>query len=103
MKYANMGLRRSNSCLALARWLMVLCLVVGLAGATAQGQTVLLTLRSFGFPQASGANPTASLVQGSDGVLYGTTAAGGQNNQGTVYRMNRDGSGYAVLHGFALS
>ena len=34
-----------------------------------------------------GAEPMAGLVQGSDGSFYGTTAFGGLNNSGTVFRL----------------
>jgi uncharacterized repeat protein (TIGR03803 family) len=34
-----------------------------------------------------GANPGANLVQGSDGNLYGTTAAGGSSGHGTIYKV----------------
>jgi uncharacterized repeat protein (TIGR03803 family) len=37
---------------------------------------------------ADGANPHASLIQASDGNLYGTTAAGGANNTGTVFEIS---------------
>ena len=52
-------------------------------------------LLHFGAP-GDGLNPYAGLVQASDGVLYGTTYAGGTNGVGTVFRLNRDGSGYGV-------
>lgn len=32
--------------------------------------------------------------------LFGTTTAGGISNYGTVFRINTDGSGFTVLHGF---
>src|SRR5205085_936033 len=35
-----------------------------------------------------------------DGALYGTTQSGGSNGLGTVFKLNKDGSGYMVLHGF---
>jgi uncharacterized repeat protein (TIGR03803 family) len=58
-------------------------------------------LHSFGSITNDGANPTAPLILGVDGVLYGTCQQGGTNIQGTVFRMNVDGSGYATLHSFA--
>jgi uncharacterized repeat protein (TIGR03803 family) len=40
------------------------------------------------------------LVQGSDGALYGTTALGGLNNAGTIFRIDLAGN-YSVLHSFS--
>src|SRR5438445_1368959 len=57
-------------------------------------------LKSFGFPDQMGQNPRAPLLQGSNGVLYGTTYNGGSKDAGTVFRANKDGSGYQVLHHF---
>ena len=39
-----------------------------------------------------GANPQAALVQGSDGCFYGTTAYGGTNNYGTVFKISTNGA-----------
>ncbi len=36
-----------------------------------------------------------------DGALYGTTSGGGVSNSGTIFRLNPDGSDYAVLKQFA--
>jgi uncharacterized repeat protein (TIGR03803 family) len=45
------------------------------------------TLYQFvGYP-TDGANPSAGLVQGSDGNFYGTTAGGGTNGVGTVFKL----------------
>jgi len=41
---------------------------------------------------ADGAQPIGGLVQGSDGVFYGTTASGGANNTGgTIFKITPDG------------
>jgi len=40
------------------------------------------------------------LLEGSDGALYGATSAGGAFDSGTVFRVNKDGSGYEVLYNF---
>jgi len=54
-------------------------------------------IRAFG--NDPGYGPAGALaVSGS--VLYGTTVLGGQSNLGTVFRINTDGSGYALLHSF---
>jgi uncharacterized repeat protein (TIGR03803 family) len=47
-----------------------------------------------------GSNPRGALVQASDGALYGATQIGGTANAGTLYKINLNGSGYAVLHDF---
>jgi uncharacterized repeat protein (TIGR03803 family) len=44
------------------------------------------TLHSFGV--GDGANPYATLVQGSDGRFYGTTYSGGTSGYGTVFRLS---------------
>jgi len=57
-------------------------------------------LHSFGGRVlGDGANPTAALIQASDGNLYGATLIGGPNNTGTIFRISLTGE-YAVLHAF---
>jgi uncharacterized repeat protein (TIGR03803 family) len=64
-------------------------------------------LHNFDLP--TGSWPTGTLVVGTDGVLYGTTDYGGLTNAaapfgfGTIFRLNTDGAGYAILHTFADS
>jgi uncharacterized repeat protein (TIGR03803 family) len=54
------------------------------------------------YPDTSGASPTAPLVQGNDGALYGTASGsgGGGYGVGTVFKLNTDGSGFTVLYTF---
>jgi uncharacterized repeat protein (TIGR03803 family) len=49
------------------------------------------TVRQFGNP-VDGADPYGRLVQGSDGYFYGTTAYGGPNRFGTVFKISATGS-----------
>src|ERR1700690_3633752 len=65
--------------------------------------TVLYTFelgQGNNFP--NGQDP-AQLGEGSDGMLYGETQLGGANNAGTIFRLNRDGSGFQVIHSFCPS
>ena len=41
---------------------------------------------------ADGAAPEAALIQASDGNFYGTTAGGGANNDGTVFKITPSGT-----------
>src|SRR5437588_791162 len=60
----------------------------------------LTTLHSFcGQSCADGAAPFAGLVLGNDGNFYGTTEAGGTNNEGTVFKMTPQGT-LTTLHNF---
>jgi uncharacterized repeat protein (TIGR03803 family) len=63
--------------------------------------TNFTVLHSFTGTGGDGAAAYAGLVEGRNGALYGTTYyGGGERDFGTVFRLNRDGSGYAVLHSF---
>ena len=58
----------------------------------------LTTLYSF-TGGADGATPEAELVQGTDGLFYGTTLLGGTNNDGTVFQISSN-SVFVALHSF---
>jgi uncharacterized repeat protein (TIGR03803 family) len=65
---------------------------------TAGVETVL---HSFG-ASTDGLEPYGSLVQASDGSLYGTTVLGGKNSLGTVFKITTAGA-ETVLHSFGAS
>jgi len=59
-------------------------------------------LRSFTGVGGDGSSPYSHLIEGSDRMLYGTTTIGGRSNLGTLFRMNRDGTGFTNLHSFGV-
>jgi uncharacterized repeat protein (TIGR03803 family) len=94
MKQQNYSLRR----FILAALMAAFCLSFA-AGVCAQ--TNYVRLRSFGFGQFStGASPYSWLVEGSNAKLYGTTLDGGSNGLGVIFQVNKDGSGYHIVHHF---
>jgi uncharacterized repeat protein (TIGR03803 family) len=54
----------------------------------------------IGKTNADGTSPSATLTL-SGTTLYGTAAEGGTNGQGTVFKLNVDGSGFTVLKHFS--
>ncbi len=50
-----------------------------------------------------GLSPICALLEGSDGALYGTTVTGGGNGVGSVFKLNKDGSGYTKLYAFGFN
>lgn len=59
-------------------------------------------IKSFGDTNPNdGYHPYAGLIQGSDGMLYGTTSVGGVDGNGTVFRLALDGTGYSILKNFS--
>ena len=58
--------------------------------------TGLSVLKNLDFA-TTGNSPFGSLVQGADGALYGTALYGGSVGGGTVFKLNTDGTGFAVL------
>ena len=58
-------------------------------------------LHSFTAAHSDGSSPQAALLKASDGALYGTTERGGTGGNGTVFKLNEDGTGYDVVYAFA--
>jgi uncharacterized repeat protein (TIGR03803 family) len=80
------------------RSLFCVCFLTLVLGSLLQAQTFTTLVNFFG---ADGANPQASLIQGTDGALYGTTLNGGLGSCwcGTLFRISTQGS----LVGFPLN
>lgn len=60
---------------------------------------VVTVLHAFRGDASEGGGPAAGVIQGADGALYGTTAGGGANGAGTVFRVTLAGA-YSTLHNF---
>jgi uncharacterized repeat protein (TIGR03803 family) len=59
---------------------------------SAQGNQAVLYNFCSQMNCTDGANPDAALVQGATGAFYGTTANGGANDKGTVFKITPGGS-----------
>jgi len=59
-------------------------------------------LQNFDY-STTGAYPFGGLVQGTDGALYGAAYYGGTSGVGTVFKLNPNGSGFAVIQNFDYS
>jgi uncharacterized protein (TIGR03437 family) len=57
------------------------------------------TLYAFGTSSTDGTSPSAALVQGKDGNLYGVTSGGGTGGGGTVFRISLAGA-FTTLFNF---
>jgi uncharacterized repeat protein (TIGR03803 family) len=87
----------------------ILCLASACAGRHVQAQTVTLTTIYSFCAEVACLNPVhnynagaASLVQGNNGVLYGTTEGGGAYGQGTVYGITPSGE-LSLLYSFCAN
>jgi uncharacterized repeat protein (TIGR03803 family) len=82
---------------------------VAVAGGTFYGTVFKITpagvftvLHTFQNGPSDGAGPSSSLIQATDGKLYGLTSGGGTTGAGTIYSITTSGT-YAVLYNFADS
>lgn len=57
-------------------------------------------IHNFARSSADGADPSAPLIV-SGNRLYGTTAIGGNSDQGTIFALDTNGSEFATLHSFS--
>src|SRR3990172_6775244 len=73
--------------------------VIFLLGHSRTGHTQVTLDVLHQFPRG-GEFPWAELIEGSDGMLYGTTQSGGVFGQGTVFKINKDGTGFWLVDSF---
>lgn len=63
--------------------------------------TSYTVLREFSATDGDGRSPSAGLTFGPDGMLYGVTRFGGGAINGSLFRLNPNGSGYEKLRAFS--
>jgi len=60
------------------------------------------TSNSYPYGNSDGAAPSADLIV-TNNTLYGTTRFGGASGNGTLFRVNTDGTGFTNLYGFTAT
>jgi uncharacterized repeat protein (TIGR03803 family) len=60
-------------------------------------------LRHFAGGSNDGSYPAMNKLILSGSTFYGATSGGGSSDKGTVFKMNTDGTGFALLHSFTAS
>src|SRR5262249_40190168 len=65
--------------------------------------TGFTVVHGFNGAPGDGFSLNAGVIEGNDGVLYGATYAGGTFGSGTLFKLNKEGTGYGILHHFAGS
>ncbi len=71
--------------------------------ANGTGFTKLFDFDDFNSASANGRFADGGLFLASDNYLYGICSAGGSTQNGTVYKIQQDGSGFTNLHTFATA
>jgi uncharacterized repeat protein (TIGR03803 family) len=79
----------------------VLIIGLGLMMAGSGTAQTFTTLRSFGFTDDGLQLEGGFILSGN--TLYGTTGAGGQTGNGTVFKVNTDGTGFTNLYNFSAT
>lgn len=79
--------------------LFVACLLM-LAGARTVSAAEYNLVHGFAGPPNDGDNPTYNSLSTDGNVLYGFTGGGGTNRDGTLFKVDADGTGYQVLYSF---
>jgi len=96
--FAPLRSRKNGSASITSGW-KIACALLLLCAASAVVSPAQTFRTVLSFDGANGADPRASLVQGLDGNLYGTTPGGGAYEYGTVFKMTPAGA-LTTLHSF---
>ncbi|MBD3817253.1 MAG: hypothetical protein IE913_12645, partial [Halothiobacillus sp.] len=64
------------------------------------GYTRIYSFSGKPWAPGTGYDPMGAIALDSSGYLYGTTRYGGSSNDGVIYKVKTDGTGYTVLHAF---
>lgn len=64
--------------------------------------TVIKSFGAFGSAPTGCSNP-GDMIEAADGYLYGSTAQRGDNNRGTMFKMQKDGSNFSNIYQYGGS
>src|SRR4051812_12652006 len=78
-------------------WCIALCVLFSLA--SCQASDAHVNIHSFSNIPSDGAEPYGSLLYAGS-ALFGVTPRGGSQGDGTIFKINPDGTGYTQLHNF---
>jgi uncharacterized repeat protein (TIGR03803 family) len=90
----------------LLRWVWLVALIVAIAlytSSAAAQNYIPAVLHAFTGTGGDGASPEAGLVMDASGNLYGTTASGGADGYGAVFKLPTGGGVEVILHSFTGS
>jgi len=80
---------------------LIPALVISLVGTVALAQVSVTKIKNFGVrSNATGVYPESPLLRAPDGTLYGTTGMEEGLVKGTLFKLQPDGSGFAVVKAF---
>jgi uncharacterized repeat protein (TIGR03803 family) len=78
----------------------ILLLILSLGALVGNAAAQYAIVHSFSGQLGDGRQPQGGVIAVGS-TLYSTTSNGGDDDQGTIYKVNADGTGYSVLHSFA--
>ena len=62
------------------------------------GSQPTIIKKSYFITASTAYHISSNLLEGSDGYIYGVMGSGGDNSRGAIFKMQKDGSNYAIIY-----